>query len=80
MGFAEKEGFLSLKRKSEGWWNTNSSSGTVSNDEWLTPLFTVRCGHTEALSQTVSLKHDGTANTDGTAVERADGTTNTGVN
>ena len=28
----------------------------------------------------VRVKHDGTANTDGTAVERADGTANTGVN
>jgi len=28
----------------------------------------------------VRVKHDGTANTDGTAIERADGTANTGVN
>jgi len=28
----------------------------------------------------VRVKHDGTANTDGTAIERADGTDNTGVN
>ena len=38
------------------------------------------------LSRGVSLKHDGTegtdgtVNTDGTAIERADGTANTGVN
>ena len=28
----------------------------------------------------VSLKHDGTVNTDGTAIEWADGTANTGAN
>jgi len=39
------------------------------------------CRH--ILARPVNLKHDGTdgrANTDGTAVERADGTANTGVN
>jgi len=35
---------------------------------------------TERTIKTVRVKHDGTANTEGTAVERADGTANTGVN
>ena len=43
-------------------------------------------GQLASLSQAVSLKHDGTdgpvklVNTDGTAIERADGTANTGAN
>ena len=39
-----------------------------------------KCAIAVTLKVRVSLKHDGTVNTDGAAIELADGTANTGVN